>query len=241
MAVPLQPEKPQPASGSRPAALIDMLAPYVSARKQARIGEVLPWRTRYLRVVLEDIYQTQNASAVIRSCDLFGIQQVEVIEKRNRFKVNKAVAQGASKWVDISRHTADGEDPTVTCLTGLRRGGYTLAAFAPGGADCSLEELSIDRPLALLFGGEEAGLSKVALEMADYRVSIPMAGFSQSFNLSVSVALALQSLTLRLRDSDRPWQLPDDEALQLKLRWYAKSAANGGALLRQFERRLGGE
>ena len=217
-----------------------MLAPYVTAGKQARIAQVLPWRTRYLRVVLEDIYQTQNASAVIRSCDLFGIQQVEVIEKRNRFKVNKAVAQGASKWVDIGRHAADGDDPTAACLGGLRQGGYTLAAFAPGDTDCRLEELSIDRPLALLFGGEEAGLSPVALEMADCRVGIPMAGFSQSFNLSVSVALALQSLISRLRESDRPWQLSDDEALQLKLRWYAKSAANGEALLRQFDDQLGG-
>ncbi len=238
MAVPLQPESPQPAANARTAALIDMLVPFVSNRKQARIGEVLPWRTRYIRVVLEDIYQTQNASAVIRSCDLFGIQQVEVIEKRNRFKLNKAVAQGAAKWVDIGRYAAKGEDPTLACLSGLREDGYALAAFAPGGADYSLAELSIDRPLALLFGGEEAGLSAVALEMAAYRVSIPMAGFSQSFNLSVSVALALQSLTLRLRDSDRPWQLSEDEAVQLKLRWYVKSAANGEALLRQFEKQL---
>lgn len=214
--------------------LLEHLAQYVTPRKQARIDAVLPWRTRYISVVLEDIYQTQNASAVIRSCDLFGIQQLEVIESRNRFKVNKAVVQGASKWIDIRRHKGAGPAPTMACMDGLTKRGYRLAALTPEKADCSLGDLPLDKPIALLFGGEEAGLSEAALGTADMRVAIPMVGFTRSFNLSVSVALVLQDVTRRLRTSSINWRLTNDEALELKLLWYQKSASNGSALARQY-------
>lgn len=214
--------------------LLKHLERFVTPQKQARIDKVLPWRTRYISVVLEDIYQTQNASAVIRSCDLFGIQQVDVIESRNRFKVNKAVVQGASKWIDIRRHKGDGPAPTMACIDGLKKRGYHLAALTPENADCRLEDLPLDKPTALLFGGEEAGLSEAALEAADVRVAIPMFGFTRSFNLSVSVALVLQDVTRRLRASAIHWRLSDDEALELKLLWYQKSASNGSALARQY-------
>ena len=234
MQLELSPDLTRDMTPQRAEALIGELSAYVTEGKQALIQRSLEMRTRYVTVVLEDIYQTQNASAVIRTCDLLGIQDLHVIEQRNRFKVNKAVTQGASKWVDVYRNDSGSGQATESCLTALREKGYTLAGMMPGSDALTPQSLPLDRPVALLFGTEETGLSKAAASFIDFTVHVPMFGFSQSYNLSVCVAMALQSLTTRLHASELPWRLDAQERLRLKLRWYAKSAANGAALLQQL-------
>ena len=230
----ISPELTRELSPQRAKALIGQLSDYVTAGKQTLIQRSLNWRTRYLTVVLEDIYQSQNASATVRTCDLLGIQDLHVIEGRNTFKINKAVTQGASKWVDIFRYGPDTGEATRTCPGALRERGYRLAALMPGANGFTPQTLPLDDPLALLFGTEETGLSPEVAGLADYTVGIPMFGFSRSYNLSVSVAIVLQSLTARLHDSSLDWRLAEEELLRLKLRWYAKSAANGEELLRNL-------
>ena len=230
----ISPELTRDLSPRRAEVLIDQLSAYVTAGKQALIQRSLEWRTRYLTVVLVDIYQSQNASATVRTCDLLGIQDLHVIEERNRFKINKAVTQGASKWVDIIRYGPDTPEPTQTCPDALRERGYRLAALMPGANDFTPQTLPLDEPVALLFGTEETGLPPAVAGLADYTVGIPMFGFSRSYNLSVCVAIVLQSLTARLHDSNLAWRIEEEELLRLKLRWYAKSAANGEELLRNF-------
>jgi len=221
--------------------LLDYLSRFVTPNKQQKIDRVLDFRTRYVTVALEDIYQTQNASACIRSCDLFGIQDLHVIENRNPLKINKDVVQGASKWVDIHRYGPPDPDPdspctdrTEHCLHGLRNQGFHLAAATPGEANITIAELPLDQPVALLFGSEEPGLTPTALELSDSRVKIPMFGFTQSFNISVSVALSLHSIVTRLHKSAQSWRLTDEEIRDLKVCWYRKVIHNGDLLARQF-------
>ncbi|RMH72009.1 MAG: TrmH family RNA methyltransferase [Gemmatimonadetes bacterium] len=206
--------------------LIEFLTQHITPERRARIDEVLTYRTRYITLVLEDVYQPHNASAVLRSCDCFGIQDVHIIEKRNAYKVNTDVALGASQWLTLHRFRqedpAGGVDATQRCFNHLREKGYYLIATTPH-TDRTLEEVPLDQPLALVLGTELLGLSSVALELADERVKIPMYGFTESFNISVSAAVMLYHLIRELHHSGRDWHLSEDEMQALRLAWIRKS------------------
>lgn len=218
--------------------LTDHLAGFITAHKRALIEQVLAARTRHLTVVLEDIYQPQNAGAVIRSCDCFGIQDLHVIERGNRFRPNPAVTRGAEKWVDVIRHCPRHGDSTRTGLDALRRAGYRLAALTLRDGAIPLGELDVRPRTALCIGAEETGLSDLAHGMADVHVHIPMAGFTQSLNLAVTAAICLCALTARLRASDTAWQLGEAEKAALRLRWYRKVVAHPDAHLDYLRARV---
>ena len=186
-------------------------------------------RTRHITVVLENIYQSHNASAVLRSCDCFGVQDVHVVEDRNPFNPAGDVAVGSSKWVDYYKH-ADIE----AAYAHLRRQGYRIVATLPHERDTMITELPIDQPTALVFGTELTGLSQEAIDHADAYVKIPMYGFTESFNISVCAALSLFYLTEKMRASDIPWQLSDDEQVDLKLCWATQVIRDGEKVIKQL-------
>ena len=202
--------------------LREYLETFVSEHKKRRIDQVLAWRTRFLTVVLEDIYQPHNASAVLRSCECFGIQDVHIIENYNAYEVNPDVVLGATKWLSLERYREADRDNTRRCLTGLKEKGYQLVAATPHRNDCLLDELPVDQPLAVLFGTEEKGLSDYALKEADTYVKIPMFGFTESFNISVSAALVVRELSRRLRLEGVDWGLTSEEQDTLRLAWYRR-------------------
>ena len=194
----------------------------------------LAQRTRYLTVALEDIYQSHNASAVLRSCDGLGIQDVHVIENRNPYKVNPDVALGTSQWLTIHTYR-DGEHNTRAAFDELRRRGYRVVATAPHRGDIDLEDFAIEEgPVALVFGNELDGLTDVALDNADAYLRIPMRGFVDSFNISVSAALCMHHLTHRMRSRGVTWQLSETEARELRLSWLRRSIRRSDALEAQY-------
>jgi tRNA (guanosine-2'-O-)-methyltransferase len=215
-------------------ALIKYLTGFVTENKMSKFRAVLPHRTRHITLALEDIYQPHNASATVRSADLFGIQDLHVIENRNRYTLSPGVSVGASKWVTIRRYNKRGEDNTGACIDDLRERGYRIVATSPHRDEVLLHDLPIDKPLALLFGTEETGLSPTALEMADEFVKIPQVGFTESFNISVSVAVTLYDLTMRLRDSAIDWRLSEVEQQDLLLVWIQKTLARFPQLVKSF-------
>ena len=215
------------------------LANFATTNKREKIEQVVAYRTRYLTVVLEDIYQAQNASAVIRSCDCFGVQDLHVIENRNQFAIKVGVTQGASKWVDIHRYNQQDTSNTQLCLQTLKRQGYRIIATSPHRNDSPLADLSLDGKMALVFGAEELGLSQEALALADEFVHIPMFGFTESFNISVSVAICLYHITTALHQSEMPWQLTPEEALNVKLSWIKKVVNRADLLEKKFLRESG--
>jgi tRNA (guanosine-2'-O-)-methyltransferase len=211
--------------------LIDCLADFVSDHKKQRIEQVLAGRTRHLTIVLEDVFQPHNASAVLRSCECFGVQDVHIIEDRNAYIVNPDVVQGASKWLDLVRYSGE-EGNAQTCFAALRARGYRLVAATPHRDECPLDELAVEGRLALMFGTEEQGLSDYALEQADEYVKVPMYGFTESFNISVCAALILREITHRMRTAAVEWQLSEEEKRDLCLNWYRK-IVRGSALIEE--------
>src|SRR5690606_12525524 len=143
---------------------------------------------------LENLFQPHNASAVLRSCDGFGIQDIHIIENYNKYKPNREIDMGSSKWLNTIKYK-EKENNTVECIRHLKSKGYKIVATTPHENDCLIDDLPLDQPTALLFGTELTGLTKEALNEADAFVKIPMFGFTESFNISVSVALALYSVT----------------------------------------------
>ncbi len=212
------PSQPSPfasLSTEQKAALYEQATQFFSENKRALFDRLAPLRTRYISVVLEDIYQSHNASAVLRSCDCFGVQDVHVVEARNPFNPAGDVAVGSSKWVDYYRYNS-----IQDVYRNLHAKGYRIVATLPHENDTMIGDLDISQPTALVFGTELTGLTQEAIDGADAYVKIPMYGFTESFNISVCAALSLFSLTERMRrDTTLQWRLSDDDLLDLKLHW----------------------
>jgi tRNA (guanosine-2'-O-)-methyltransferase len=198
--------------------LLHYLTGFVSENKKQLFDKVIQNRTRYLTVVIEDLFQPHNISAVLRTCDCFGIQDVHIIENRNRFEVNPDIALGSSKWLTIHRYNS-GKEAVLNAINQLKNSGYRIVAATPDINNRTLTEFFPDSKTALLFGTELQGLSQPALTNADELIRIPMFGFTESFNISVSVAIILHALTEKLRASAISWQLGDDEITDIKLDW----------------------
>ncbi len=202
------------------------LAGFVTDRRKRRGEEVLEYRTRYITVVVENLFQQHNASAVIRTCDCFGIQDLHVIELDNLFEVNDRVAVGAEKWVNVRRHSRPDAEATRECLEGLKSKGYRVAALTLREGAMPLEDVMLDQKLALCLGTEEDGLTDTAHELADVFVRLPLYGFTQSFNVSVTAALCLSALTTRLHRTTGDWRLTEPEKDDLRYEWYCRSVPN---------------
>ncbi|WP_374507376.1 TrmH family RNA methyltransferase [Flavobacterium sp.] len=197
---------------------LNFLETILTDNRKERFLEVLKNRTNHFTVAVEDVYQLHNTSAVMRSCEVFGIQELNVIEQRFGKRIDKQIALGAQKWVDIIRH-----ETSNNCIESLRSKGYQIIATTPHEKDCLLENFDISKPSALFFGTEKEGLSEEIMQQADGFLKIPMVGFTESLNISVSAAIIIQNLTNRLRNSDIKWQLTEDEILEKRLTWAKNS------------------
>lgn len=218
--------------------LIAAFYPLIPEAKRNMFDRIAAERTRHLTVVLENIFQEHNASAVLRSCDCFGIQELHVIESENQYKVQRDIARGAGRWVDMYNYN-EGATPLLDCIHGLKKRGYKIAALTPDADAHTVFDVPVSEPLALVFGTEWKGISDEVRELADYKVRIPMVGFTESFNVSVSAALTLQSIRHRLENSELHWKLDHEEQLRTKIRWCQKYMRNGDIVRRELEKRLG--
>ena len=227
------PSQPSPfasLSTEQKAALYEQATQFFSENKRALFDRLAPLRTRHISVVLEDIYQSHNASAVLRSCDCFGVQDVHVVEARNPFNPAGDVAVGSSKWVDYYRYNS-----IQDVYRNLHAKGYRIVATLPHENDTMIGDLDISQPTALVFGTELTGLTQEAIDGADAYVKIPMYGFTESFNISVCAALSLFSLTERMRrDTSLQWRLSDDDLLDLKLHWAIQAVKDGEKVIKNL-------
>jgi tRNA (guanosine-2'-O-)-methyltransferase len=220
---------------SKDAGLMEYLEGFVTPRRKELIEKILAERTRHLTIALEDVWHSPNASAAIRSCECFGLQDMYVIENYARFKANTKVVQGSAKWINLQRFNQEKKNNTEACFKHLRKNGYAIAAttlrkekYTP------LSDIPLDTKLAVCFGCEETGLSDFAHEQADYFIQLPMYGFTESFNISVSVALVLQTLCQRLRQSNIPINLTEDEKSEIRIKWFQNSIKNSDLLIKRY-------
>jgi tRNA (guanosine-2'-O-)-methyltransferase len=218
-------------------AVLDEFYKIITPNKVEMFDRIASLRTKYLTIALENIYQEHNASAVLRSCDCFGLQEMHVIEKGFQYSVQRDIALGAGRWVDLFNYNL-GENPTDDCILNLQNRGYKIVATTPHTDAHTIHDLPIDQPLAFFFGTERRGLSQEVIERSDYQVKIPMYGFTESFNISVSVAILLQTIRQRLEKSNLDWILTSEEQISLKIKWCRKILNGGQALENEIRKRL---
>ncbi len=212
---------------------IEILKKYVTEHRWELFNKVLSYRTRYITVVLEDIYQPHNASAVLRTCDIFGIQDVHIIENRNKYTINPQVAVGAFKWLNLIKYNRL-ENNTLEAIKKLKSEGYRIVATTPHTNDTELSDFDLSKgKVALLFGSELPGLTDIALQNADEFLKIEMFGFTESFNISVSVAIILHHLVNKLHKSALNWQLTENEKQEILLQWLKKSVKKADEILKR--------
>lgn len=210
--------------------LLTYLEGFLTEKRKERFLGILSKRTNFLTVAIEDVYQLHNTSAVVRSCDSFGIQSVHIIEERYEERLDKNISLGAQKWVDIHQYPS-----TEECIASLRSSGYKIVATTPHDASYPLNSFELNEKTALFFGTEWNGLTDVVKKEADDFLHIPMVGFSESLNVSVSAAILLQDLTTRLRNSKVSWQLTKQEKLAKRLDWTKKSIKNVEQIIRRYQ------
>lgn len=204
-------------------AYISYLEQFVTDSRKQLFKKVLQDRTRHFTVAIEDIYQPHNSSAIVRSCDIFGIQDIHVIESKYKFYASNQVAKGAQKWLNFSVYNQKNTNNTLNCISALKSKGYKIIATTPHNDSCYLQDFDISQKSALFFGVEKEGLSKHVMENADGFMKIPMVGFTESLNISVAAAIILQNLSERLRNSTINWQLTNLEQDEIYLEWLKKS------------------
>lgn len=210
--------------------LIEFLEEMLTPERKFLFNKVIDQRTNHFTVATEDVYQLHNTSAVIRSCDVFGIQNIHIIEERNRKKIDREIAMGAQKWVSLTRHHSSADS-----IQHLKVKGYQIVGTTPHGNSSYLEEFDIRTPSAIFFGTEQDGLSQEVINSADQFIKIPMSGFTDSLNISVSVAIILQHITAKLRNSEINWELTENEKNAVKFEWLSKSFKNLPELIKRFQ------
>lgn len=210
-------------------ALFSYLEEFVTPKRRDKFDEILNNRTKHFTVVLEDVYQMHNTSAVIRSCDVFGVQKAHAIEVQHKNVLDKEIAMGAQKWVDLQYHSN-----TETCIDALREQGYQIIATTPHNESCLVESFDVTKKSALFFGSERDGVSENVMQQADGFIKIPMVGFTESLNISVSAAIILQSITSKLRNSTINWQLTEEEKEEQRLIWMQKSIKSIDKILERY-------
>jgi len=229
----------------RRAHLLGQLESLATAKRLERMATVLAARTGHLSVVFEDVYHPHNASAVLRTCECLGLQDVHIVEDATRFRPSRDIARGSARWLTLQRWRQDqgqGQEQGQgidDCLASLRAQGFVIVATSPGDDAITLEEVPLEKPLAVCFGTEETGLSPSAFAAADIRVVIRTPGFTRSLNVSVTAALVMYHLAARLRASDLPWRLPAARREDLRLMWLADESRSARGLAREALKQAG--
>ncbi len=214
--------------------LFDYLSHCITPERLNLFNRIIEYRTRYITIVLEDIFQPQNASAVLRSCDCFGIQDVHIIENRNEFELDTEVSLGSSKWLSLHKYNQE-KNNSLEAIKQLKKKGYRIVATTPHTNDRELPTFDITTgKTALVFGTELQGISETIMNEADEFLKIPMFGFTESLNISVSAAVTLHYLTDKLRRTELSWELTEEEKIGTKIQWIRNTIKKSKLIEKRF-------
>ena len=206
---------------------IEYLQEFMSEARQQVLRRTLANRTRYMTILTENTFHPQNASALVRHCEAFGLQEMHTIEDRCKFSPNQSIVRGTDKWIELTRHRS-----TTEALRELRKRGYRIVATTPHREDTTPETFDVCKgPFALVFGTEHAGISQQVIAAADEFVRIPMCGMVESLNVSASAAILIYMLSARMRASVEGWQLTEADRTELLYRWTYASVQDAEAIL----------
>lgn len=215
---------------------VDYLRDFVVDEKNALFDRLIGERTDYVTIVMEDLFQSHNQSAVMRSADCYGIQNVHLIENRNQYDPTSTVSQGAREWLSLHRHK-ELENNTQSTIDGLKAAGYRIIATTPHHNDVLVDDLDLSKgKMAFFLGTELTGLSDTVILQADEFVKVPMYGFTESLNVSVCAAIIMYSVMQRLRKSDVDWHLSDERKYEILFQWYRNAIKASDEILERFNR-----
>jgi len=208
--------------------MIECLGEFMLEGRLESLKSRLDLRTRYMVMCLEDIYYPHNASAVIRSCEAFGLQQIHAVENTLDFSPSRHIVRGTDQWVDLRKW-----NDTASLVEYLREAGYRIVVTSPREGGHTPDDFDIDAgKFALFMGTEKTGISEELMDLADDYIHIPMVGFAESLNISVSAAIITQRLTSRIRESAIDWKIPAGEHQGMLLEWMKRSVRDSCNILR---------
>ena len=209
--------------------LLEHLETYLTTSRKDKFTKVLSQRTKHFTVATEDVYQLHNTSAVMRTCDVFGIQELNIVEEQNSKTIDREIAMGAQKWVDLNRYNSVND-----CIVELKQNNYQIVATTPHTNDCELSNFDVTKKSCFFFGRETEGLSQDVLDVADCYLKIPMVGFTESLNISVSAAIILQHVTTKLKQSTINWELTEEEKDEKRLDWCKKTIKSYEEIVKHY-------
>ncbi len=210
---------------------IEYLSGFMTDERNAVLREVLARRTRYMTLCTENTFHSQNASALVRNCEAFGIQDIHAVESLCSFAPHVRIARGTDQWIDIHKYPS-----TTELIAALRRANYRIVATSPHAEGTTPETFDVNRgPFALVFGTEHAGISEEMMAAADEYILIPMCGFVESLNVSASAAILLYQLSQRIRNSTVQWTLNELEKAETLFRWMMNTVRDADNILLRFE------
>ena len=215
----------------------DKLSHLITEERKRTIEKIIDLRTSYFIPVIENIHKAQNASAVLRTCDCLGLQDVRIVENNNKFSVTDDISLGANKWLSIKKYNSSNNN-TKKCFDELKKQGYKIIATMPYKNDINLQDINITQKSAIVFGSEVDGISQEAIDNADAFMKIPMYGFTESFNISVAVAITMHYLTDKLRHSNIQWQLDENERIDTLIFWALQSTHDSKKIEQELLKRL---
>ena len=211
--------------GERIACLREFMMP----ERYAVLRQTVSMRTRYMTVLAENMYHGQNAAALIRHCEAFGVQEMHTVETLCSFEPNPDIARGAERWIDVRQHPS-----TAEAVAALRGAGYRIVATTPHREDVTPETFDVTRgPFALVFGTEHAGISDEVIASADEFLRIPMCGMVESLNVSASAAILIYMLSERIRLTVDGWQMSPAEQAGVLDGWMRERVKDAEAILQR--------
>lgn len=210
---------------------LDYLTKFITDERREVLQRTVDSRTHYMRILTENMFHPQNASAIMRHCEAFGIQQIHTVEDRCKFDPSVNIVRGTQKWVDVEHH-----DTTAEALATLKAEGYRIVATTPHRCSATPETFDVTKgKFALVFGTEHAGISDEVIAAADDFLMIPMCGMVESLNVSASAAILIYMLSERIRQTVDDWQLTEEQKLKLLTRWTMSSVRDYERILRRAE------
>ena len=215
---------------------IETLYKFITDERKERFEEVLEKRTKHVTLILEDLYQSRNISAVMRSADGFGLQELHIIEDNHKWTGTKSVSKGASSWLTL--HKYKGEDPVTDCIENLKARGFRIVATSPHKCGYTPDSLPIDKSIAIVMGTELTGISDKLMSQVDDYVEIPMYGFSESFNVSVAASIVLNRVRTRIEEAGVNNGLSEEEKQKLRMIWAYKTVKDAKAILKHYGKEL---
>ena len=209
---------------------VEFLRRFMGEERMATLQRALDGRTDYAAVCLENTFHPQNASAIMRTCEAFGIQNIHTIQEHCRFNPNVNIVRGTDKWIDMHSYGT-----TTEALTALKTAGYRIVATSPHAEDRTPDTFDVTSgPFVLVFGTEQEGISDEVRAAADEFIKIPMQGMVESLNVSVSAAVLLYTLSCRIRKEVADWQLSPHRSAVTQWKWYMESVRDSIAILEKY-------